>query len=65
MTELERLDAEIARIEARISFLDDQFFEFQRRADQLRDQIAGSDDGGQGFRLKPDSHSDRRRTAFR
>jgi len=27
--------------------------------------IAGSDDGGQGFRLKPDSHSDRRRTAFR
>jgi hypothetical protein len=40
MTELERLDAEIARVEARISFLDDQFFEFQRRADQLREQLA-------------------------
>jgi hypothetical protein len=44
MTELERLDAEIARVEARIAFLDDQFFEFQRRADQLREQLAGETD---------------------
>lgn len=44
MTELERLDAEISRVEARISFLDDQFFELQRRVDHLRDQLAVEDD---------------------
>jgi chromosome segregation ATPase len=44
MTELERLDAEMTRLEGRISFLDDQFFELQRRADLLRDQVDKEND---------------------